>query len=110
MDAASSRWVSFHERDNFNYHIASFLEQENVEKDLIDRFKRIFRHYKGRMNIDDVCGMFIRLLLANEEFRDHLAYTEFPVNEREKYKEKCAELCRVIVAEAVDRGLDNPFP
>ena len=110
MDAASSRWVSLDERDNFNNHIASFLRQQNVEEDLMDRFKRIFRHYRGRMNIDNVCEVFIGLLLADEEFYAHLADAEFPVNERKKYEEKCAELCRVIVAEAVHRGLDSPSP
>ena len=110
MDAASSHWVGLHERDNFNKHIASFLEQENVEKNLRDKFKRMFRGFRGRMNIEQVSRLFTSALLANKHFYSHLVDIEFPVNEREKYEEKCAELCRVIIADAVNRGLDAPFP
>ena len=106
MDSASERWVGYYERDNFDKYLVSFLEGERVEEKLIDRFMRYFVAMRGRANIYQICSVFTGALIACPELCEHLEQAEFPVNNLKQLKDKCKELCGIIVAEVINRGLD----
>ena len=98
---STHRWLCYRRHENFNQHLASFLDAGN-ETRLRDRFAKLFSLMQGKAGVGEIANDFKdHFLRYDKNLLEHLTNSAFPLHNDDEFNKKVNELGDIIIAEVI---------